>query len=199
LVTVFYVIGTVPVAVALAFLVAFLLFQPIRLRDFIRTIYFLPYVTSTVAAGMVFMWIFNPQVGIINSATTALGLPAQTWLLDPDPVLKKVLLGIGWTSAARIPDWLAGPSVALCVVILFSIWSSLGFDVVIYLAGLANIPAELYEAARIDGAAGWQMLRHITIPLVSPTTFFLVVSIIRAFQALLHLSFQSGFRASGRT
>jgi len=184
LVTVYYTIGVVPVTIVLAFLIAYLLFQPISNRGILRTIYFLPYVTASVAITLVFGWIFNPRVGVANWTMELVGLPAQTWLEDPIPVAKRVL---AWAGVAGIGDWpnnFAGPSVALFVIILFSIWSSLGYNVVIYLAGLTDIPSELYEAGRIDGATGWQLMRHVTWPLLSPTTFFLsIVNTISAFQA----------------
>lgn len=193
LVTLYYVIGTVPLSVALAFLIAYLIFEGTPLRDFLRTVYFLPYVTSVVAAGMVFLWIFDPQVGVANSLLHALGLPAQTWLQDADPILKRGLgwLHLGW--AQSLPDPLGGPSVALSVVILFAIWGSLGFDIIIYLAGLTSISKDVKEAAEIDGAGTWQRMRYITIPLVSPTTFFLLVtSTIRSFQAFNQIFVLSG-------
>jgi ABC-type sugar transport system permease subunit len=178
LVTVYYTIGVVPVTIALAFFIAYLLFQPIRGRAILRTIYFLPYVTASVAITLVFGWIFNAQVGVANAAMRLVGLPTQTWLEDPIPMLKR----LGFLTG--LPNELAGPSVALVVIILFSIWSTLGYNVVIYLAGLTDIPTELYEAGRIDGATGWQLMRHVTWPLLSPTTFFLsIVNTISAFQA----------------
>lgn len=182
LVTSYYVFFTVPIALLLAFVLAVLLFQKIPLRGLYRTIFFVPFVTSQVAAAMVFKWIFHPQVGIANAGLVALGIPPQTWLQDPNPVIKKVLTAAG-VHMDWLPDALAGPSLALFCIILFSIWASIGFDVIIFLAGLGAIPKELYEAARVDGAEGWQLVRNITFPLISPTTFFLlVVSIIRSFQ-----------------
>jgi multiple sugar transport system permease protein len=191
--TIYYVIGTVPLSIGIAFVVAYLLFEGTPLRDFLRTIYFLPYVTSAVAAGMVFLWIFDPQIGVANYLFHALGLPVQTWLQDPDPVGKRFFgwLGLGWGQG--IPDFAAGPSVAMVVVILFSIWSSLGFDVAIYLAGMTAVSREVNEAAQIDGAGHWQRIWRVTLPLVSPTTFFLLVtSTIRSFQAFTPIFVLSG-------
>jgi len=183
LITVFFVIGTVPLTIALAFAVANMLYAKVRLLTALRTAYFLPYITSTVAAGLAFVWLFNPQVGVLNALLNLVGLPAQQWLLDPTPVVPKIAgaLGFGW--ADDLPAVLAGPSVALSCVIVFSIWNTLGFAVVIILAGLVAINPELREAARIDGANPWQMATRITLPFMSPTLFFLlVVSTIRAFQ-----------------
>jgi multiple sugar transport system permease protein len=87
-----------------------------------------------------------------------------------------------------VPNWAQGPSLALVSVMIFAVWQALGFDVIIFLAGLTNINSELYEAGRIDGANGWQLFRHITIPLLAPTIFFLlVISIIGSFQAFNHI------------
>lgn len=184
LVTLYYVVGTVPLSILLSFGFALLLFRVRVLRDFLRAVYFLPYVTSVVAAGMVFFWIFDPQIGVANSILHALGLPAQTWLQDPTPALAKFLEWGGQTWVEGIPTVLTGPSVALVIVVVFSVWNSLGFDITVYLAGLSAIPAELEDAAMVDGASSWQRMRHIVLPLVSPTTSFLIItSTIRSFQA----------------
>lgn len=184
LVTAFFVIGTVPVTIAIAFVLANMLNARVRFLIPLRTAYFVPYITSTVAAGFAFAWLLNPQVGVMNSVLKAVGLPAQQWLLDPDPAVPKLLgaLGVGWP--AGLPDALAGPSVALTCIIAFSVWNTLGFAVVIILAGLTAIDPQVKEAARMDGVNSWQMATQITMPLVSPTLFFLlVVSTIRSFQS----------------
>jgi len=112
------------------------------------------------------------------------GLPPQGWLLESDGLFKIIGTGMG----LQIPQWAQGPSLALVSVMIFAIWQALGFDVIIFLAGLTNINSELYEAGRIDGANGWQLFRHITIPLLAPTIFFLlVISIIGSFQAFNHI------------
>lgn len=184
LVTLYFVIGTVPLGLLLSFGVAMLLFQKLPLRDLLRTIYFLPHVTPVVAGAMVFGWIFNPQVGVANAVLRPLGIGPQRWLGDATPLLKGVTNGIGLHLFDRIPDAFAGPSMSLGCVILFTIWSAIGFNTVIFLGGLANIPGELYEAARLDGASRWQVTRRITLPLLSPTVFFLsIISVIGAFQA----------------
>jgi multiple sugar transport system permease protein len=183
-VTAFYVLGTVPVTIVIAFAVANMLHARVRFLSALRTAYFVPYITSTVAAGLAFAWLFNPQVGVLNAALEAVGLPAQQWLLDPQPVVPKLLgaFGVGWPEG--MPDILAGPSVALACVIAFSVWNTLGFAVVILLAGLIAIDPQVQDAARMDGANSWQMATRITLPLVSPTLFFLlVVSTIRSFQS----------------
>jgi multiple sugar transport system permease protein len=179
LVTIYYAAGTIPATLALSFVVASALFRIRRGRGFFRTLYFLPYVTSVVAAATVWKEILNPQHGLINTAlgwTTPGASPWSQWLLEPRGVLHLVTGGVVAAGA--------GPSLALCCLILFEIWHSSGFMIVILLAGMAAIPPELEEAALIDGANWLQRTRRITIPLLSPTIFFLIiVSGIKAFQA----------------
>jgi multiple sugar transport system permease protein len=113
-----------------------------------------------------------------------LGLPAQKWLQDPLPAAERILEWAGVAGLDAWPNIAAGPSVALVVVILYSIWASLGYSIVIYLAGLTSISPDLYEAARMDGADGWALLRLIVWPLMRPITLFLViVNTIGSFQA----------------
>lgn len=184
LVTVYYVLGTVPITLTVAFLLAYMLFRGIRGEGVLRTLYFLPHVTSSVAITLVFAWIFNPQVGLANAILDWLGLPLQTWLLDPSPAMKRVLGWMGFGELDALPDWAAGPSVTLVVVIIFTIWSTVGFSMVVYLSGLTSIPPDLSDAARLDGAGEWTIMRTIIWPLLSPTTLFLlIVSTINAFQA----------------
>jgi len=179
-VSVWYVAGTVPVALVLGFLVANLLFQKLRGLGLYRTIYFLPYVTSTVAAAMVWRWIFAPESrGLANTVFSWFGRETLHWYYEPTGVFQLVAEGLG----VELPGWAAGPSLALVCVMLFSIWHALGFDVVIFLAGLSAIPREMYEAAEVDGANTRQKLWRITLPLLSPTLFFLIIiSTIRSFQ-----------------
>jgi multiple sugar transport system permease protein len=184
IVTLYYVIGRVPLTIALAFGLAYLLFVWVqRGRVVLRTAFFLPYVTNSAAIALVFAWIFNARIGVFNALLQSLGLPTFKWLDDPFPFVKRLgeLVGLGLTGW---PDLAAGPSTAMMVIILYSIWVSLGYNIVIYLAGLTSIPAELLEAARIDGADDWRLLRSIIWPLVTPTTFFLLIAnTIGAFQA----------------
>ncbi len=182
--TVFYVVGTVPVTMALSLLVAYLLFQKIRGRGVYRSIYFLPHVISAVASAIVWAWVFNPTGGVANRILELFGLPDQRWLLESDGVFKLM----GTSMGIGVPDWAQGPSLALVSVMIFAIWQSLGFDVIIFLAGLTNINPQLYEAGRIDGASGWQLFRYITVPLLGPSIFLIsVLSIIGSFQAFNHI------------
>ena len=181
LVTLWYVIGTVPVGLALSLGVAVLLSSDrCAAWGFYRTLFFLPYITSLVAAAAVWQWMYNPDYGVLNLALARLGLPTQQWLLEPRGVFALALAPLG----ISLPEWAAGPSLALVSIIVMSIWSGLGFNVIVHLAGLGSIPRELQEAARVDGAGEWQVFRQVTMPLLSPTTFFLVIiATIRAFQA----------------
>jgi multiple sugar transport system permease protein len=178
--TLYYVVGTVPVSIVLGLLAANLLAQKIRGRTIYRTVYFLPYVTSVVAAAAVWVWIFYPaEWGLANDVMRHLGLPKQAWVEESRGVFQLVGQHVGLT----VPGWAAGPSLALVCVIIFSVWSSVGFDVVVLLAALTSVPKEIYEAAAIDGATGWRRMRHVTIPLISPTLYFLlIISTIRTFR-----------------
>ena len=177
-VTVMYTIGAVPLQILLGLLFAYLLFQKIRLKSMFRIAYFLPYVTPFVATSIVFGILFSHRpTSPVNQLVTALGIPAQKWLLEPTGIFR-LLFGPG------VPDALVGPSLALVVIILYSAWTQIGYATVIYLAGLGNIANELYEAARIDGAGEWNVFRHITLPMLSPTTFFLtLIAIIGTLQS----------------
>lgn len=156
--TVYYSVGYVPLAVTLPLFMAMLVNQKLKGITFFRTTYFLPVVTSGVAIALVWGWMYNPSFGVIN------------FLLDK-------LFGI------EGPRWLADPQWAMPSLIIIGVWHSLGYNMVIYLAGLQGIPQELYEAARIDGAGRWAQFRYITVPLITPTAFFiLVLSIIGSFQ-----------------
>jgi multiple sugar transport system permease protein len=185
IVTGYYVLGRVPLTIVLAFLLAYLLFLWVkRGRVFLRTAYFLPYVTNSAAIALVFAWIFDARIGVFNALLERVGLPPLTWLNDPIPFVERLLSGPESAGLSNWPDLAAGPSVAMVVIILYSIWTSLGYNIVIYLAGLTSIPNELIEAARIDGADNRIILRRIIWPLVTPTTFFLLIAnTIFAFQA----------------
>jgi multiple sugar transport system permease protein len=157
--TAVYVLGTVPVEMAIGLALALLLHERLRLRGLFRLLYFIPYVTSQVAVALVWGWVFNPTYGAANGILASVGIPAQRWLLEPNGILS--------------PD--APPSLALAAIMLVSVWYYLGFHAVVFLSGLTAIPNELIDAAHIDGAAGFKLFRHITFPLLSPTTFFLLL------------------------
>ena len=156
--TTVFVLGSVPLRTVLALLLAIVLNQGIRGVAFFRGAFFLPTITSAVAAAVVWRWIYEPNFGLLNSFLYAIGV-------------------------AHPPSWLSSPIWAMPALILLAVWQGIGFQMVIFLAGLQGIPAHLYEAAAIDGANAWTRFRHITLPLISPTTFFVVViSIIGSYQ-----------------
>lgn len=148
--TLYFTIGAVPLGTALALIVAALLNQPIRGRIVFRTLYYLPVVTSVVVSAMIWRWIFNPQFGLMNYFLGLVGIPAQTWLSDPN--------------------------LALPALVIITIWGSIGGNMIIFLAALQDIPEELREAAAIDGAKGWQTFLHVVVPLLRPVILFVVVT-----------------------
>ncbi|MGV8896078.1 MAG: carbohydrate ABC transporter permease [Rhodoglobus sp.] len=155
--TIWYTFWTVPVAMAVAVVVAVLLNQGLKMQKFYRTAFFVPQVTATVAIAMVWLWIFNPQYGLLNAALESIGLPGQAWLVDP--------------------TW------ALPSVILVGAWQGIGIKMLIYIAALQNIDESLYEAASLDGASSIRKFFSITVPMLKPATFFVfIISIIGAFQ-----------------
>jgi len=178
--TVWYAGITVPLGLLLAVLFAQLLNARIWGRTGYRVTYFLPYVTSTIAAAVIWRWIFHPRVGVVNAVLESIGLPGQQWADEPRGIFQLMGQFVG----LPIEGLLVGPSLALVTVALVSVWYSVGFNTVIALAGLTTIPVELYEAARIYGASRWHLFRHITFPLLTPTLLFLlVVETIRSFQS----------------
>jgi multiple sugar transport system permease protein len=157
--TFYYTGGSVPLTMLLGMGLALLLNQPIRLLSLFRTIYYLPVVTPFVAAAILWKWLFNGSYGLFNFYLL------KTHLID-QPLL-----------------WLADKNLAMPSIILMSVWGGAGFSMVVYLAGLQSIPDQLYEAAKVDGASAFQRLRYITIPMLRPTTLFLLVTgIIGSFQ-----------------
>ncbi len=178
--TTWFVLGTAPVGIGLSLLIALLLFGELRARGFFRTLYFLPYITSTVAAALAWSWIYNPQYGVLNFLIGKAGGTPQKWLMDPHGVFGMVARGAGM----ELPAWAQGPSLALVAIIVMTIWNSLGFNIIVFLAGLGAVSKEYQEAARIDGAGEMAVFRHVIWPLLTPTTFFLlIINTIRAFQA----------------
>ncbi len=181
-ITVFYAIGTVPFQLLFGLVLAYILFQKIRGKELFRMIYFLPYITPVVATAVVFRTLFSPrETSLANQMLTLLGQPVQKWLFEPRAFVNAFfgLPAEGLTG---------GPSMALTAIILFGIWSFVGYNVVVFLAGLGNIPKEVYEAAEIDGANSWQLFRYVTIPMISPVTFYLgVIAFIGTLKAFNHL------------
>jgi multiple sugar transport system permease protein len=144
-----YVLGALPISVLLPLGLAVLLNAGLRGTAFFRGLYFLPLVTSAVATATIFKWIYARQAGPINQLTGLFGFPRQDWLFDERLVLPALIIA--------------------------TIWHRVPLNIIFYLAALQSVPRILYEAAEIDGANRWQQFRHITWPLVTPTTFFVLI------------------------
>ena len=154
--TAVYSLGTIIPQIVLALLLANSLNQGIPGRKTFRLAFYLPYVVSMVSVSMLWLWIYEPATGVLNQTMKSLGLPAMRWLYDQD--------------------------LALTSLIVMGVWKMTGYNMVIYLAGLQQIPVHLYEAADIDGASALSKFVRITVPLVQPTTFFLfVINTIQSF------------------
>jgi ABC-type sugar transport system permease subunit len=181
--TVYYSMFTVPIQLFIGLFLAILLFQKIKAKGFFRLIYFLPYVTNPVAAAGIFRILFSSRVNApLNRLLSVFGMSPLLWLDQPRGIFQTMLPGL------NLPQWLSGPSLALMVIVIYGVWSFAGYNTVIFLAGLGSIPTPLYEAASIDGAGRWHQFRHITLPLLSPTTYFLVlISVIGTFKAFSHI------------
>ena len=151
-----YTIGVVTIQTIAALALALLLNQKVRGRGVFRTIYYLPSLTSSVAISLIFLWLYNKQGGI-NYVLSLVGIHGPAWLNDP--------------------------TFALVAIMLLNIWTTAPTFMLVYLAALQDIPDTLFEAAKIDGANGWNLIRHITVPLLRPTTFVVVaLGTIGAFQ-----------------
>ncbi|MER3483319.1 MAG: ABC transporter permease [Meiothermus sp.] len=165
--TALYTFIGVPLQIALGLAIALLLQSVTRLRDLFRAIYFTPYITPAVAVAWVFSWMLSPNFGIVNEILGLFGIPAQKFL--------------------------SSPSQALLTVTAIVVWQNLGFQIVLFLAGLESIPRTYYEAARIDGADGWAMFRYITLPLLNPVTVFSAVigtiGFLQLFTQVVNLNF----------
>jgi len=152
-----YTLYVVPISIVLSFLIAVGLNQNSKLIRFLRVFYFIPTVTSSVAIAFVWLWFFNPEYGLLNSFLRLFGIKTIYWLTDQKTAL---------------------PALAIT-----GIWGSLSYNIILFLAGLQNIPSTYYEAASLDGATSKDLLIHITIPLMTPIIFFvLIMQIIGAVQ-----------------
>lgn len=162
--TLYYTAVSVPVTMILGLMIALLLNNQIRARGLFRTLFYLPVVTPLVIAAIIWKWLYNGEFGLLNYYLLQFG------------IIKEPLL------------WLSDPNLAMPAVIITSIWKGVGFTMVVYLAGLQSIPEDYYDAAKIDGAVGWQRLKDITIPLLNSTTLFLtVVSVLGALQVFTEI------------
>lgn len=157
-ITLLFALGTVPTGIILSVILAIALSYPLRrLSWFYRMLIFVPIVMSSAVTGVLFRWIYHPVVGYVNYALSLIGIDGPNWLNDA--------------------DW------ALISVIIAVVWRQIGFNTIIALAGVQNIDEVYYDAAKVDGANLWHRIRHITLPLLSPTLFFLmVINIINSLQ-----------------
>ena len=155
--TAFYTIVSVPLGMLISLFLALALNQTIRGIAWIRTAYFLPVVTSTIAIALVWQWIYSPDAGLLNQFIGLFGIPSQKWL--------------------------SNPSLAMPSIVAMSVWQGLGTNIIIFLAGLQAIPTELLDAASVDGAGRWARFRSVVLPLLTPSIFFTgVLSLIGSFQ-----------------
>lgn len=175
--TLTYTLITVPGQMLLGFTAAMLLDQPLRARAFFRTLYYIPVVTSWVVVSLIFTYLYNGQAGLIN------------WVLrDGLHLIDKNI------------NWLGEPFTANLAIATLGIWKGVGWTMVIFLAGLQSIPQEVYEAAAIDGANGWQRIRTITLPLIRQTTLFILVLLtIGGFQVFISVYVMTGGKPLHRT
>jgi len=164
--TVYYSVFAVPLGIIAAFLLALLLNQKVRGQAFFRTLFYVPSVVPVVASSVLWLWLLNPQHGLVNLMVRWTGL-------------EKLLSVLG----VKTPiGWLADPAWSKPALIVMSIWG-VGNAMVIFLAGLQGVPEEYYEAAELDGASSWQKTRHITAPMMSPyILFMLIMGLIGSFQ-----------------
>ncbi len=154
-VTAVYALVLVPALYVVSLVLALLLQQRLPLTGILRTMFFMPHVVSLVVVGFVWQFLLTSRVGVVNKALRSVGLEGRSWLGDPD--------------------------LALGTVIVVTIWFLMGFYMIVFLSGLQEIPQDYYDAAKIDGASYWQSFRHITLPLLKPTSFFVIlVSVVAA-------------------
>lgn len=159
--TVIYMIG-IPVGMILGLVIAVGMNRKIRGIKVLRTLYYIPVISSLVAVAILWMWVFNYDYGLLNSIIGLFGVKGPNWLGDEV-----------WVKVSMI---------------IFMVWKGLGGTIILYLAGLQGIPRDYYEAARIDGASGFNLFRHITLPLVSPVTFYLLITgLIGGFQVFVEV------------
>ncbi|HEX9652157.1 MAG TPA: sugar ABC transporter permease [bacterium] len=155
--TLVYTLGTVPLNMVLSLILALFLNQKIIGKKLLRTAFFTPVIISAVAAGVIWRWLLDPNFGSFNYFLSFFGFRSLNWMNDP--------------------------ALAMTALIIIGVWKTFGVNLVLYLAGLQGIPEHYYDAAAIDGAGNWSRFWNITIPLLAPTTFFiLVMSIISSFQ-----------------
>lgn len=155
--TIIYTLGTVPLNMILSLMIAVALNQKLVGRPVLRTAFFAPVIISPVAAAVIWRWMLDPNFGLVNYLLDLVGINPINWVNNPTP--------------------------AMASLIFIGVWKTFGINMVLFSAGLQGIPSHYYEAADIDGAGKWSQFRHITLPLLSPTTFFIMImSMISSFQ-----------------
>lgn len=165
--TFYFVAASVPLQIALALMLAIALAGQLKRFGFFRTIFFLPVAASLVGISVIWEWIYHPRLGVLNSVLDMAGISGPNWLSDS--------------------TW------AMPAIILLVVWSGTGYYMVIYLAGVLDIPHEYYEAARLDGANRWQLFRHVTWPMLTPVTYLIVIlQIINSFQVFTTVYVMTG-------
>jgi multiple sugar transport system permease protein len=195
--TVYYALGVVPTQTAIALVLAVIVNQRwLKGRGFFRTAYYFPSITSSIVVSMIFLFLFS-NTGPVNGLLSSIFPSYQpiSWLSNNDGIIHNFLglFGINqdtvgaWaeTEIFRIElwEWISGPSVSMFAIMMLAIWTTIGTMMVVYLAALQNIPSSVYEAAQVDGATAMQTFRKITLPLLRPTTFFVVtIGLIGTFQ-----------------
>jgi len=179
--TIWFALGVVPTQTVLGLILAVLANQKIRGRSFFRTAFYFPSISSSVVISIIFLWLYA-QRGLINFVLQKMGFPTPQppWLSNPRGVVEMALNAVGIES---VSVWLAGPSVALLSIMMMNIWTTMGTMMVVFLAGLQDIPGDVYEAASIDGASRRQQFFDITVPMLRPVIFFvLTLGFIGTFQ-----------------
>ena len=155
--TLYFLSVITPVRLVIGLLIALLLYEPLKLRCFFRTVTFMPWITSGVVVASIWLWLYNPEFGVLNYILSRLGMTGLYWYTDPVQAMPSIIIA--------------------------GLWRSVGWVVIIYLAGLQGLPEEYYEAAQIDGASTWAQFRYITLPLLRPTTLLiLITTMIGSFQ-----------------
>jgi multiple sugar transport system permease protein len=198
----YYVIFVVPIQTAVALFLAVLVNRRVRGVGFFRTAFYFPSVTSSVAITVLFLFLFDPS-GAINKLLSFVGLHGPAWFYDPDGLFHIILKHFGvhnppsglsnsFFLGVSYWDWLAGPSVAMCVFIVMAVFTTSGTFMLLFLAALQNIDDSINEAAELDGASEWRKFRHITVPMIRPTIFTIVtLALICSWQSLPQSSARS--------
>ncbi|MDX6257690.1 MAG: multiple sugar transport system permease protein [Frankiales bacterium] len=204
----YYTLLVVPLQTSLALSLALLVNgKMLKAKGFFRSAFYFPSVTSSVAITTVFLFVFNG--GALNSILAKVGISGPNWLNDSNGVVQNLLGALGIADPANPPsalvnhgflsltwwDWIAGPSVAMCAIIALVVWTTAGTFMVIYLAALQDISADIEEASLLDGANPWQRLRYVVLPMLKPTTFLvLTLGLIGSWQVFdqVYLATQGG-------